>query len=119
MDAQPTIPFYPFLNVFDHSAAQTDLNAKQTDHNTAPINCLASRINRLKATKNDLATWIYGIRAVKYGPAAYGDQYAATEALKEQYGKVRASYMEHVKLARVALKNDAQLLEAFGIITPS
>ena len=39
----------------------------------------------------------------------YGDQYAATEALKEQYRKVRASYMEHVKLARVAQKKHSNL----------
>ena len=39
----------------------------------------------------------------------YGDQYAATEALKEQYATARESYIEHVRLARIAKKKHSTL----------
>ena len=41
----------------------------------------------------------------------YGDQYAATDALKESREQAKTLYMEHIKLARVVLKEMPALSE--------
>ena len=45
----------------------------------------------------------------------YGDQYAATDTMHKSHGEAHALYMQHVKLARMALKNDPGLSESLQL----
>ena len=46
---------------------------------------------------------------------AYGDQFAATDAVEAAYDAAHAVYMRHVKIARVALKNERGAAEALKL----
>ena len=45
----------------------------------------------------------------------YGDQYAATDTMHKSHGEAHALYMQHVKLARIALKNEPGLSESLQL----
>jgi hypothetical protein len=84
---------------------------------------IISNAMKSSVTSERLAPFGYDLARIREGKALlntaeqliarhnkeYGDQYAATEVLNEQYGKARAFYMEHVKLARIAQKKHSSL----------
>ena len=90
--------------------------------------------NALSDTEVQSLLSVYGYDAAKIGEgktlfetarqlqqqqkAEYGDQYAASDALKTKLDEAKISYMRFLKVARVALKNDyaaCKTLELDGI----
>ena len=71
MNARITVAFKPLFPATGCSAAQAKGFAKWMDHNTAPINHLASRINGSRAPINGIAPWINGSRAPINGIAPW------------------------------------------------
>ncbi len=45
----------------------------------------------------------------------YGDQFAATDTLQKKLEEAKATYMRHVKIARIALKNERGIMQTLDL----